>query len=217
MSSVPSRWVVTENPISYAPDVFPVLPGRRMESNKTPMFSSGMKQLASGREVRTAYWSGPRWKFDLSYEFIRNRVSQPELTKIWGFFASQLGKYGAFFYQDPYDNTVTGGTLGTGDGTTTNFQATRTLAGGTGYAFNEPIYAFWQSPTVYINGLQTSAFSVQPWGVIRFNTAPTSGQSLTWSGNNLFVCRFDQDDLNTKQMFFDLFSADGLSFISLKP
>ena len=217
MGAIPSRWVVTETPISNAADVLPALAGRKMESTKTPHFSTGVKSLASGREVRTSFWSSPKWSFNLSYEFIRNRVTQPELSKLWGFFATQLGKFGAWFYQDPYDNTVTGGTLGVGNGTATDFQATRTLAAATGYAFNEAVYAFYLQPTIYINGTPTVAFTVQPWGVIRFNTAPTAGAALTWSGGFLFVCRFEQDDLATEQMFFDLFSAKGLNFVSLKP
>jgi len=216
MSSIPSRWVVTEIPISTAADVFPALPGQGFYK-KTPTWNTTVQNVASGREVRISNWSGPKWAFDLSYEAIRNRVTMPELTLLWGFFATARGRYGAWFFQDPFDNLVSGGALGTGDGTTTQFQATRTLAAGSGYAFNEPVYAFYLQPTVYINGVSTTAFTVSPWGVIQFSTAPTAGQVLTWSGGFLYVCRFDIDTMDTTQITHDLFSTTGLKFVSLKP
>jgi uncharacterized protein (TIGR02217 family) len=217
MTSVPSRWVVTETDLTTSADVFPALPGQGFVE-KAPTFSTLTRTASSGRESRTARWAAPRWAFKVSYEAIRNRVGLPELTRIWGFFCTALGSYGAWFFHDAFDDTVTTtGVLGTGDGSSTDFQASRTLAAGTAFQFQDPVYCFWLQPTVYVNGVATTAFTVQPWGVIRFTTAPANGAVLTWSGQFLFVCRFDQDDLNVKQMTHDLFSQDGIKFLSLKP
>lgn len=216
MSSVPSRWVVTETDLSTAADVFPALPGQGFPK-KAPSFNTVKREAASGRQIRRARWSSPRWLFEISYEVLRNRVSLPELSKLFGFFLTALGNYGAWFFLDPYENTVSNATLGTGDGSTTDFQATRTWGAGTGYAFNDPVYAFWLQPVVYVNGAPTTAFTVQPWGVIRFNYPPADGTALTWSGKYLFACAFADDSVNAEQMTKDLFSAGGIKFYSLKP
>ncbi len=216
MTSVPGRWVVSESDLSVAADVFPALPGQGFVK-KGPTFKTATRQVVNGRETRNARWSTPRWAFEISYEALRDRVALPELQRFWAFFCTALGSYGAWFFHDPFDDTVVGGTLGDGDGATTDFQATRTLGTGTGFAFDDAVYAFWQQPQVYIDGMPTTAFTVQPWGTIRFDSPPGGGTNLTWSGKFLFVCRFDQDEADVQQMTHDLFSNDGLKFLSLKP
>ena len=215
MSSIPSRWIVTESNIANAPDVLPALAGCKMERTKTPYYKTNTTEMASGRETRVSLWSSPRWKFTLSYEFIRDRVTQPELKKMYGFFLGARGAYGAWFYQDPYDNTVSGGIVGVGDGSTRTFQPTKPING-----FSDPVYAFFGYPSVYINGvLKTygTDYSIGSWGQITFTTAPSSGAVLTWSGSFLYVCRFANDELETVQMYKDLFSSKGVEIITLKP
>lgn len=208
--------MITETNLDDSADVFPQLAGAGFAS-KSPEFKTVRREAQSGRVIKNSKWSSPRWNFKVSYEFLRDNVTVKELARLWAFFMSAFGMCGGWWYHDQYDDTVTGGTLGTGDGTTTDFQASRTRGSGYGYAFNEPVYGFWLTPIVYINGTPTTSFTVQPWGAIRFNTAPTAGQTLTWSGKFLFPCEFTNDDIGTTQLLTSLFSADGVEFRTIKP
>lgn len=213
----PTRGVVTTNPITGDADVFPQLPGVDFTVEKTPTFSTGLKRASSGREIRSSYWSAPLYSFKLQHNVIRDRASLPELKSLWGFFNSRQGRYGSFFYQDPSDNAVTAEPLATGDGVTTTFQFVRQVGKGTPYATTEPVYALWLTPTVSINGTPTAAFTIAPWGLITFTSAPANAAAITWTGGFLYVCRFDQDDMPLSQMVKDLWEQKGLTFMSLKP
>jgi uncharacterized protein (TIGR02217 family) len=144
-----------------------------------------------------------------------------ELQQLIAFFNVRRGRYGFFFFYDPSDNVATGETIVTGDGVTRSFQLTRTVAKGTPYAAIEPVYALWNNPTsLTVGGAAKSApadYSIAPWGVITFTAAPASGAAITWSGNFLFVCRFDTDALEHKQLMGALWEQQGLTFVSIFP
>jgi uncharacterized protein (TIGR02217 family) len=59
-------------------------------------------------------------------------------------------------------------------------------------------------------------YTIGPLGKITFNSAPAAAAALTWSGNFMFLCRFDDDSLDTAQMMNGLWSASGLSLIGVK-
>lgn len=225
----PDRGVVATNPLYNDSEVFPLLPGEDFVASKSPLFSTGVKQAASGREVRNAYYAAPLYEFKITHEFLRNINGWPELEGLISFFNSRQGKYGFFYYYDPEDPQVANQTIGIGDGATTTFQLLRTRGAGLAYATTEPVYAVW-NPTggasgvnamsVALNGSVQSAstYSVAPWGVLTFNTAPANGAVISWTGCPLYVCRFDQDDLELVQLASLLWSqTKGLTFVSLKP
>ena len=214
----PNTGVVTDTDLSVNADVFPALPGQEFIQSKAPSFSTGVRQASNGREVRASFWDSPIWKFKVNYAVLRNRAALPETQKILAFFNSRRGKYGFFFFRDPTDDTVDAGEfLGTGDGTNRVFQFTRAVGRGTPYVTREPVRALWLAPTVLINGTPTTAFTIAPWGVLTFTSAPAASAAITWSGKFLYVCRFDQDEMSLVQLLKDLFSQDGLQFKSIKP
>lgn len=59
-------------------------------------------------------------------------------------------------------------------------------------------------------------YTVNPLGQITFTSAPASSAVLTWSGNFMFLVRFDQDEIDTQQMMNGLWSAQGISLIGVK-
>jgi uncharacterized protein (TIGR02217 family) len=141
----------------------------------------------------------------------------PEVAKLTGFFNSMRGKFGSFFYLDPLDNIVADEPFGTGDGSTTTFQLQRRAGLPSIYTAPEPVFACWKTPVVNVAGTPTASFSIGPWGQITFASAPADGAALTWSGQYLFVCRFDQDNLPLGQKYADTWTQDGVAFISLRP
>jgi uncharacterized protein (TIGR02217 family) len=214
-SSLPSRWFITSPQFANDPDIFPLLPGFSFITSKRPLWSTGIASAASGRERRRKTWSFPIWNFKVQYEVLRDDPTNAELQKLLAFFNNHAGMYQQFLFYDPSDNTVTSQQFGTGDGTTKTFQLTRTLGAGN-LTFVEPVYAAVNTPTVSVNGITTTAFTIGTLGQITFTTAPPAGQALVWSGNFMFVCRFDQDDLDTQQMMQGLWSQSGIAFRTVK-
>jgi uncharacterized protein (TIGR02217 family) len=225
----PDRGVVTTNPIYNDTEVFPLLPGEEFVASKSPTFSTGVKRAASGREVREAYWSAPLYEFKITHEFLRNLTGWQELESLIAFFNGRQGKYGFFYYYDPEDQQVAGIGLGVGNGSQTTFQLLRTRGVTTPYATTEPVYAVWNPSggvsgvnplSVSVGGVVQSptTYTISPWGLLTFNTAPANGQTITWTGCPLYVCRFDQDDLELVQLASLLWTqSKGLTFVSLKP
>lgn len=61
-----------------------------------------------------------------------------------------------------------------------------------------------------------AAYSLSDTGVVTFVTAPAAAAVLTWTGQFLFRCRFDQDDIAPSQMMAQLWSLSGLQFYTVK-
>jgi uncharacterized protein (TIGR02217 family) len=215
LSPFPTRGVVTAADLTalYADvDVFPYLPGREFVASKAPKWSTGVKTAATGRTIKVGYYSAPTYNFKLKHEFLRNLASKPEVATLLGFFNGRKGRYGFFFYLDAEDYQATDQAFAQGDGVTKTFQMVRTYGGSI-----EPVQAFWNTPVIKIAGVTTAAFTISPWGVITFTAAPASGAALTWTGSFLWVCGFDDDQLDIGQIVKELWSQDGLPFSSLKP
>lgn len=212
----PAVGVITNTDLTTNADVMPQLPGLDFLVERSPMFTTGVQTAASGREIAAAYESTPRYRWKIRYNVLRSRAALVETQKLWGFFNSRLGRWGVFYYLDPLDNTVAAEPFGTGDGVTTTFQLSRAVGRGTTYPASEPVYACWLQPVVKV-GATITTVTVAPWGVVTFASPPAAAAALTWSGSYLFVCRWDQDDLPLAQMVKDMWSGDGLQFVSKKP
>jgi RHS repeat-associated protein len=140
--------------------------------------------------------------------------NQDEIDQMWVFFNTCAGMYAEFGYLDPYDNAATAMPFGTGNGSATQFQLTRTTTAG-GLSFTEPLFAFVGTPVIYRNGVATTAFTISN-GLVTFTTAPANGVALTWTGQYMFLCRFEEDSISPKQMMSQFWSLDGVAFKSVK-
>src|ERR1039458_1646325 len=130
--------------------VFPSLPGEMFPVTRTPSWDTTVQQNLSGKEVRIANSTYPRWKWELSFSVLRSAAAYTEFQQLAGFFNALQGSFDTFQYQDADDNAVTGQTIGTGDGTTTAFQLVRAFGG-----FIEPVLAPNNLSAVYLNGINT--------------------------------------------------------------
>lgn len=212
---LPTRWLVTSDPSIDDPDIFPTLIGQSFLVAKTPTWSTKIATASSGRERRRKTWSYPRWQFKVSYEVLRDLPATPDLERLAAFFLLHAGQYQEFFFFDPGDNTVAGQRFGVGDGITTSFQLSRSMAFGSAI-FSEPVGSVLGIPTVFADTAPVASFTVGPRGSITFASAPAAGKVLTWTGRFMFVCRFDDDALELNQMMQSLWSQDGLSFTTTK-
>lgn len=219
MSYGPTGGVVDATTLSTNPYVFPKLRGQKFLAQKSPIAPTTLVfQSETKREVRFSVSDVPTWRFKARYEYIQdNAPSNSDLQKLFGFFLSCGGKFRTFYFHDVYDDVATMSRFGTGDGTKTTFQLTRQVAAGTIYAFDEPVFVILGTPTVYINGTPTTAFTITDYGAIQFNTPPVTGASLSWTGNFMFLCRFDVDQIDAEQLMKGIWSPDGVEFVSWLP
>jgi uncharacterized protein (TIGR02217 family) len=199
--------------------VFPLLSGQGFWASKSPKWNTTVKSAASGRQIRGTQQGQPIWQFKVGYEYIRDRSpSQMDLGTLFAFFNNCQGQLNDFYLLDPFDNAVTAQQIATGDGSTTNFQLTRSVGAGSPYPFVEPVYGAVTGLQAFVNGtLQTTQCQLLPLGVLNFASPPAAGAVLTWSGQFYFLCHFTQDVLDPVQMVKGLWSLDGLTFESVIP
>ncbi len=196
---------------------FPVLPGLTYGNKCTLVWSSLRQTATSGRETRIGLWSYPQRRWELTYEFLRNSPATPEWQTLMGFYNRVGGSAGTFLYSDPNDNTVSGQVFGTGDGVTTTFQLIRTVGG-----FPEPVFVLNGPPAILINGVPTFAVVVPGLdtnlygGNLTFVTPPPAGVVLSWNGAFSWLCRFDEDTLETAQVMSPFWEAKTVKFSSVK-
>lgn len=221
--------------------VYPSLPGLMFPVTKTPRFSTQIKQAVSGRELRRANYTFPLVAFGLQYEFLRDTVEFPELKTLLAFFMARQGSFDSFLFRDPDDYQVVNQQFGIGDGVTRSFQLVRSVHGLTEPVCNianltlvplmwsadgqtsmwlsngsAPMWSvygtapMWTNVRSYALGVD---FTVSSTGLITFTTAPVSGETLIWSGEYYYRCRFIDDAQDFSKFMHQLWEHKKCSFI----
>lgn len=194
--------------------VFPELPGLSPRVKKTAVWSGGVQQSVSGRELRTAYFSHPLWRFSLSFEILRTRQAVDELARLAGFFNARRGTLESFLYDDKSDNRVENQSLGRAEGNQTRVRLLRAYGG-----FVEPVLEPKEGIEVKVSGrLQLAGrdYSLAPDGVLVFNQALPQGAELSWSGGFYHRVRFLNDSLDLEQLYPGLWAAKKVEFQTVK-
>lgn len=180
---------------------------------KTPVWNTIVQKPASGRgELRIALQNYPRWQFDLDVSYLKGDATLPTsyFATLVGFYLQAQGQAADWLYTDPYDNRINGDQFGTGDGTTTAFQLFRQLGG-----FADIIQNVSGTPTIFVGGVNTTPASISATGLVTFSVAPANGAALQWYGNFYYRCRFSEDSIGLQEDLFQLWSCNGLKFISV--
>jgi uncharacterized protein (TIGR02217 family) len=186
---------------------------------RKPSLSSRISTHQAGREIRAQQMQYPVRQFTLTYEVLRSAAAYAELQAIEGFFLQQGGSFGQFLFKDRYtpDFQVTGGLIGTGDGTTTNFKLARPWGG-----FLEPVgYVFPADLTaVYLGGgaaINASTYSVTAPNNLVFTTAPAAGVAITADFAFYFQVRFGDDSLELEEFMSMLFELKECRLMQVLP
>lgn len=215
--------------------LFPSLPGISIERPRAPVWKSTVQESVSGKVVAITAQTYPRWKYKLSFEFLR-AGAHAELQQIVGLFNQMRGRVDTFLFMDEDDCTATAQQIGLGDGVTTTFQLVRAFGG-----FIEPVgniqaitsltvggvvqgqsladaidetlsldfltgtYSAWQNDYAYVGN-----------GRITFTTPPPAGAPILWSGTFYWRCRFDLDLLDTERFLWQLWKAKSVEFTTEK-
>lgn len=194
--------------------VFPTFPGLKWGRKRTAVWSTNIQKSASGREIRSAYYTYPQWKFSLSFEVLRTKASINELEKLAGFFNERRGSFDSFLYEDPTDNKVTDQLIGNVVQGVTRYQLVRNYGG-----FTEPVLAVKGTPTVKVGGVALTYgrdFAIDNNGVLVLNTPQTPGRPITWTGGFYFRVRFTSDTVDFENFIGHLWNAKKIEFTSLK-
>jgi uncharacterized protein (TIGR02217 family) len=208
-------------PVASNP-VFPTsLAGLGFPVIRTPIWATMDQVSIAGVNVPNEPWTYPRYRWTLTFEFLRQAAAYGELQTLMGFFNQVGGKYGVFQYADPQDGTVsTGQTIGTGDSTTTAFQLVRARG-----SFVEPVFAVSTMTNVSVGStiISSTQYTVSNKGLLTVSTfAPPAGQAVQWNGTYNWFCRFDKDDYDFEQFTGSsnqggpLWLAKSISFTSIK-
>lgn len=162
-------------------------------------------------------WSYPRYKIQLHYNFITDSnvkgisLLKGELEKLQGFFNSVGGPFDDFLLLDDVENSVSEQSFGAGDGSATEFQLVRSLPN-----WVEPVRGIVEAPKIFIDGVETTEFSFDNYGMIIFNEAPLEGSILSWSGTYYFRCRFEDDELELSRTWEGLWEDTEINLVTVK-
>lgn len=182
---------------------------------KYPVFNTIIQTPVSKRgETRISTTPYCVWEFQMTFPYVKGTFndSTSYLNQIAGFYMQMQGAANSWLYDDPQDDTITAPvSFGTGDGVTKAFQLSRPIG-----AYQDIIQNLNGTPTIYINGVSTTAFSINSLGVITFTSAPAVNAVLTWTGRYYFRCRFKNDSLDQlKQIFTNHWTIQTLEWTSI--
>jgi hypothetical protein len=207
--------------------VFPTLPGLTYSIHKRPTWATLISKAVSGREVRSPQQAFPLWEFELVIDFLRDQTQNQvpwrdnagrhDLTLISQLYFACNGPYAPFYFDDESDNSRRGQVIGTGDGATTNFIASRAWGFGA-LSVNEPVGGINSLDTVYFNGDETSGVAYSFSGnVISFVSPPPTATVISIDFSFYYLCRFLEDTQDYEQFMKNLWTLKSLKFRSIKP
>lgn len=177
--------------------IYPDLAGALIDVSRETIYDTTTQRESSGRELRVARQSAARYRYSLTYDFLRQDFAGgDELATLANFYAVHRGSWDSFLYTDPKSDTASATAFGTGDGTTTIFYLRDEMGDRIGACNGTPsIYkaAVLQTVTTHYTLDSTN-------GKVTFVAAPTAGQALTWTGTFYRRVRFANDNLQTNRL-----------------
>ena len=174
-----------------------------------PGFKTQIQTLDSGQENRIERWANPRRVYDIAYGI----QDHADVASILEFYIARKGAAFGFRFKDFHDCTTAtthvdetiGGTapanddeqLGTGDGTTTQFQLIKRYVSGGIIRTRTITKPRSGTVLIAINGVAKTEgvdFTVNTTsGLVTFGTAPAFGALVTWGGYFDVPVRFSEE------------------------
>jgi uncharacterized protein (TIGR02217 family) len=179
-----------------------------------PEFQTSIVMVKSGQESRNQNWSQSRIKWDVSTA-VRNRT---DLNELIAFFRLREGKAHGFRFKDWTDFTGTQQNIGTGNGTLTTFQLSKTYNDGLITKVRTITKPVSGTVRIYLNGVeQFSGFSVGvTTGIVTFTVAPAAGVVVTATYEFDIPARFDTDQLKVNIQGYEAFIGDAINIVEIR-
>lgn len=179
-----------------------------------PRFKTDILELSSGFEQRNIRFSQARSMWDIGFGV----ETKADFNIIIEFFWTRQGAANSFRFKDwsdfviGVDATDTDQSIGTGDGATTTFQATRLYASGN-QTFNREITKLVSGTVrVFLDSVeQFSGFTIGLLtGIITFSVAPAGSVDVGLISEFDVPARFAQDELDINMRTFDAGSVPNI-------
>ncbi|MDE2562082.1 MAG: DUF2460 domain-containing protein [Sphingomonadales bacterium] len=199
--------------------LFPLALGR--QATVTPEFSTSVTITASGFERRNSLWADARLRFDVG-PGIR---SEAELGELIAFFRARRGQARGFRLRDPSDfssNAMTGTPgpldqlIGVGDGATARFDLVKLYGTGDAVQRRRVTRPQADSLRVSLDGVETTAYTLDPLGVIVFTAAPTANAAVRAGFLFDVPVRFAEDTLDIAGTVFAAGEAPSVPLVELR-
>jgi len=199
--------------------IFPIALGRA--ATVTPEFSTTVTITASGYERRNSLWSDARLKFDVG-PGVR---SEAELGELIAFFRARRGQARGFRLRDPADfssNAMIGlpgphdQVIGIGDGQKARFGLVKLYGDSADAQRRRITRPRPDSVRVSVNGVETSAFTIELLGEILLSAAPAVGAIIAAGFLFDVPVRFAQDSLDVSGAVFAAGEAPSVPLIELR-
>lgn len=165
-------------------------------SSGGPEYATDIVASQNGYEQRNIVWQQARARYNVAHGV----KTKTQLDALIAFFRARKGRAIGFRFKDWSDYQAATQTIGTGNGTATQFQLVRNYVSGAvteTRTIQKPVSGTVQ---IYKNAvLQTSGVSVDSaTGVVTFTAAPASGVVITASFEFDVPVRFDTDRLSAR-------------------
>jgi uncharacterized protein (TIGR02217 family) len=194
--------------------IFPTFRGLQYPIGKTPHWNTIVQESISGVKKFLQCYTYPYYTFNLSFSYLSDmNLQQDDIHKLMGFY-NQLGGAGQdFLFADPLfeDNRCVKQLFGTGDGEKKSFRLVHKYG-----TFVEPIFGMKDKPHIYVNDVETTAFTWDKTGLITFTNAPAENATLKWTGRWFYRCHFQNDEAEFQQIFYGGWDLEEIVLESIK-
>jgi uncharacterized protein (TIGR02217 family) len=182
-----------------------------------PRFSTTILTQGNGQEQRNVNWSQPLGRWQLG----SRTLFREEIDSFLAFHTARKGSLQGFRFKDWSDYKFSN-QIGTGNGSKTQFQLYKTYTAA-GQSVKRPITKpVTGTVQVKVNGSTVTFTLNSTTGVVTLTTAPSTGATVTASGEFDVPVRFEQDSINFRFVAADpdsgeaLFELQQLSVIEIR-
>ena len=177
-------------------------------SKKTEMWDDVIvKKTGSGRRKTLSRRAYPDWAIQVKF----TGLDDAQVESIAGFIAQQRGEFAEFLWLDPVDFQETAVRIGTGDGSTKQFQLLRNLADKFVFPVTDIVTG---SLTVYVNGVAVTVSSVVD-GLATLAAAPALNAVVTATFQYYWRVAFDGSKYSWVDPFFNLYKFETINMITV--
>lgn len=154
----------------------------------------------------------PVYEYTLNFNFLRTA----DRITLQSFYEQHRGRGATWLFDDRDDrlqnDSASAQVFGAGNGVQTRFQLVRRQGGQV-----MPIGRHNLINSVRINGVATTAYTLDDFGQITFNTPPPAAAALDWMGTFHWRCAFMTDQMALKEFLRAIWETKSLKFETDKP
>lgn len=183
-------------------------------SSGGPEYATDVVASQSGFEQRNIAWSEARARYNVAHGV----KTKAQLDALIAFFRARKGRAYGFRFKDWTDYQATAETIGTGNGSQTQFQLVKRYLSGAVSELRSIKKPVSGSVQIYSNAtLQTAGVSIDSTtGVVSFVVPPATGVVITASFQFDVPVRFDTDRLSASLDAYGIHSWSDIPLVEVR-